>query len=514
MAVMQTVRPWLHPKTSVWCFRRKVPQRLQGVAGKELVQWTLGTKDRAAAEARWPEALRKWDAMVAEWERQANAEEITPERATEIAATWASWIAAGAPLDMGGETSDVFDIGEVDPNGAEELRARMWARVEFHAEEALKLTKITPAGDSRSILVAKMVGPVALAYQSAEAPPLAAAIANGLDTLSIYVGSTKGAVKQALPQVAQPAAPKLTFEDMWESWKKVTNTKPRTVHETLGMLKQLAAFLGHDDASKVTKSDLLRWRTTLKSESLNNNTWNNRLSCIGQAFKRAVADEKIPTDPTNGVRLPKTRNKSWNPYDDRDTVTILLAARGETKPSLRWAHWIMAFTGMRVGEALQLTADDIAQDAVTKVWYFAVLDDEQRGKGTKNAQKRHVPIHPVLIKEGFLTYAQTVQATTPTAPLFPDKKPDKYGRLGGRAWNVVGKWVREKVGITDRGKGPDHSWRHRVEDELRDAGVVESDRDAIVGHARKTSGRTYGVKGESLKRLHRELSKMKLPKGL
>ena len=98
--------------------------------------------------------------------------------------------------------------------------------------------------------------------------------------------------------------------------------------------------------------------------------------------------------------------------------------------------------------------------------------------------------------------------------MFHDKGLDRFGNRGGRAWNVIGKWVRQRAGITDPEKAPDHSWRHRVEDELRAAEVPEDVRDAITGHARKTVGRQYGVRGEALARLHRALSLIPVPPGV
>ncbi len=52
--------------------------------------------------------------------------------------------------------------------------------------------------------------------------------------------------------------------------------------------------------------------------------------------------------------------------------------------------------------------------------------------------RRNVSVYDALIAEGFVAYASTVAADD---PLFRDKKPDKYGQRGGRAWNVVSKWV-------------------------------------------------------------------------
>ena len=73
------------------------------------------------------------------------------------------------------------------------------------------------------------------------------------------------------------------------------------------------------------------------------------------------------------------------------------------------------------------------------------INENGEGKSVKTGQRRHVPIHRALIGEGFLTYARTIASD---APLFPDKPLDRFGNRGGRAWNVIGKWVWNTVGIT------------------------------------------------------------------
>jgi integrase len=168
----------------------------------------------------------------------------------------------------------------------------------------------------------------------------------------------------------------------------------------------------------------------------------------------------------------------------------------------------MALTGMRVGEVLQLSASDVREDDA--ISYFAVHQDDAE-KSVKNSQRRNIPIHSALVAEGLLGYVRSLPAGS---ALFPDKALDRHGRRGGRGWNVVGKWVRVTVGIHDPRKAPDHSWRHRMEDELRNADLPEDIRDAIAGHARKTVGRVYGVRGESLKRLSQAIERLSLPRGL
>jgi integrase len=269
--------------------------------------------------------------------------------------------------------------------------------------------------------------------------------------------------------------------------------KPRTATEAKYHVDDLKRHAGHDDAERLTVEDIRKWRDDLKARGLNNNTVNARFGAVRQVFARAEADGLISANPAEAkLRLPKVASAPRYPYSQDDARRILEASRGEARPSRRWSHWVMAFSGARVGEVLQ----------------FMEVSPEDATATVKNDQKRRVPLHPALIAEGFVTFAQGI---APDAPLFPDKGLGKHGKRGERAWQVVGRWVREEVGITDKAKAPNHSWRHYFEDALRDAEVASDVRDAIIGHAQKTTGRLYGVKGEALARLARAVGKVPSP---
>ena len=364
-----------------------------------------------------------------------------------------------------------------------------------HCDEALRLAGISATPPTMPLLIDAMFDKVRLAYMIAgtqaanSQPPPAASVLPALEKTT-------------------PVAPTVTIRGLFDAWKAVATVKPRVVEETRYMVEMLAQLSGHDDAAQITRDDLARWRDAMKAAGRTNNGWNNRLSLVRQVFQYGVAERRLATDPTDGMRLRKSKPKSPPPYSDDEAARILMAARLETRPSLRWAHWVMAFTGMRAGEVLQLLGRDVRQDG--DIWLIDI-NETTEGKSVKTGQRRHVPVHPALTREGFTAYAMTV---APDAPLFPDKHPDRFGNRGGRAWNVIGKWARTKAGITDPDKAPDHSWRHRVEDELRAIGAPEDVRDAIAGHARKTTGRQYGVRGEALSRLHAYLSKLPVPPGL
>lgn len=512
VTILTMASPWRDPRTGMFYLRRRVPARYAGIHGvpSGLIKWSLHTKDPKEARRVWPEALAKWNDMEREWERRVSVEAITPERANHIAAAWADAAAAGrVSLPATGDASDVFDLLDFPTTRTADAVRQVKAILVARMDEACRLAGITPKPETLPVLECVMMGVVRAAYL--EADTKAAGLNGG------PASEAGRRLRASLPEVpavpgaaveATPKPSKITFAAMFDNWRMTTSVKPRTITEAEYALGLLEKHLGHDDATAVTREALIAWRNSVKAAGLSNDTWNNRLSLIGQVFKRAHDDGMIPDNPTVNLRLPKAPRNSPLPFTDEEAARILVAARKETNAARRWAHWIMAFTGMRVGEVLQLAVADLHYE--DGVHYFRITEAGE-GKSVKTGDVRHVPIHSALIAEGLLDYA----AGLPKAgPLFPDKRPDKHGLRGARGWKAVGQWVRETVGITDPTKVPNHSWRHRMEDELTAAAVDESIRDAILGHARQTTGGRYGTRGENLLRLAQALERVPMPRGV
>jgi integrase len=481
MATLVVAAPWKDPTTGTYKLRRRVPKRYVPVAGDRLIKHSLHTKDAAEARRRWPNALAWWDAQEAEWERQLSVVELDEAGADALIEKWREWTTYSPEADRAEFSFPVLP-GPDEPD-APAPRPPIEV-IDRHVAAALRLAGIAVSQASHNLLQRKMSGAlIAESYVNAH-------------HAGALIEHVRKKAKRPLP--FQPEAEVLTLDRLLQDWETVAGVKPRTAAETKYALEGLAASLGHRDARRVSRDDILTWRTTLKAAGIANNTWNHRLSHVRRVFAVAVDAGKLPINPVNGpLSLKKTKPLSWLPYSDDDAVKILSAARKEARPSVHWGHWVMAFTGMRVAEVLQLTAGDIRRDRDTGMWFIAINED-LAGKSVKTGQSRNVPIHRALLDEGFLRLAEGLAAD---APLFPDKKADAHGNRGGRSWQVTGRWVREAVGITDPRKAPDHSWRHRMEDELRAVETPEDVRDALLGHARKTMGRTYGVRGEALRRL-------------
>jgi hypothetical protein len=63
--VLGMARPWKHPKTGVYWFRKVVPEAMRPIVGKTEVRRSLRTKDPRTAALRHPEVAR---AVALEWE--------------------------------------------------------------------------------------------------------------------------------------------------------------------------------------------------------------------------------------------------------------------------------------------------------------------------------------------------------------------------------------------------------------------------------------------------------------
>jgi integrase len=164
-----------------------------------------------------------------------------------------------------------------------------------------------------------------------------------------------------------------------------------------------------------------------------------------------------------------------------------------------WRFWIpliCMFTGARVTEVAQIYVDDIEERDGHLIGY--IMADMGRGQSTKTEKSvRLVVFHPKLLAAGFATYwkQQCRRAGEDgNRQLFPEltayEKRNELGRKPARWWGAY----LQKIGVK---KGADglgtHSFRHRLADEMREAGYLNSEFGHLVmGHADGSMTARYG----------------------
>jgi integrase len=294
---------------------------------------------------------------------------------------------------------------------------------------------------------------------------------------------------------ASPDNAVVTFDDLFERWKASGSYAPATLTRWRGILKRFKEFVCHDDPRRVTEADAFRWKDDLLAAGL------QKIDMSFIAAMRRLYGYSVENAVTTGIRenpfaKVKAKQKAVagtkrQPFTSEEAALILTASRKETAPYLRWIPWLQAASGARVAELAQLWGSMITtEDGVPCIKITPAPDG---GRLKNDVSERTIPIHPTIIKDGFLDFVKE----RGSGPLFyggAKAKPsvrqsDEQKHPSKGVSNRLAAWVRG-LGITDPRKAPNHSWRRWVKRELTRKG---SDRlaDAVQGHAPRTEGDKY-----------------------
>lgn len=334
-------------------------------------------------------------------------------------------------------------------------------------------------------------------------------------------------VQAEAPLEAPKAAPEVTFDTLARGWARDGGHDPdaapipRVYYDRKRTAARLAAFIGHDDAAKLTKADAARWKESIQKAGKSAKTVRNDLSEMSGLWRWGVRHGLVSVNVFEGLLPPKkatqNREKPVRAYTDAEASKLLGAARAERRASLRWLPWVLALSGARLGEIVQSVKEDIKViEGVTVLRVHSEPGDRAKGESKRSLKtaesRRLVPIHPALIAEGFLDYVAALPAGS---PLFPDILPDKlFGSRTNIAQKLLSRWVRAQ-GISTEDISPAHSFRHWFITAARKAKMGREARDAITGHSGKLNeADDYGVSVREMPLiLYEEITKVPSPKG-
>ena len=154
-------------------------------------------------------------------------------------------------------------------------------------------------------------------------------------------------------------------------------------------------------------------------------------------------------------------------------------------------HWLPLLghlTGARLEELAQLRPEDVRLEPVPHL----ILTEEGEGQSVKTGgSRRAVPVHPELVRLGFLRFAADRRAAG-AAWLFPELTVSPDGRRSA-AWSKWWGRFTAKLGLADP-RLVFHSWRHSFKSACRAAAIPEDVHDGLTGHAGGGVGRRYGAR--------------------
>ncbi|KPQ00270.1 MAG: Site-specific recombinase XerD [Rhodobacteraceae bacterium HLUCCA12] len=292
-----------------------------------------------------------------------------------------------------------------------------------------------------------------------------------------------------------------SFEAIIEEQEKRSNRgvggkkASSTFRKYRSITKEFTEWRKSSRAATVTREEVERWRDELIDAEFAPKTVRDKVSCIkavltwGQAHSnRSLFPDGLPLDRFELPELDE-QDSADRTYTIAQAETILIAARSQGASYKRWVPWILAYSGARISEILQLTKEDFFQ--VGDDWFYHIRHGGDRTTKTKKSRK--VPVHPALVEEGLIDFV----SARPAGTLFTDARMD--GNLRD--------WIRDEVlpDLPSPRPGPNHGFRHLFED-LR-LGAIESDAAKyIAGRANKNSSADYGKSLAMLPALARQMA--------
>ena len=308
--------------------------------------------------------------------------------------------------------------------------------------------------------------------------------------------------------VEEPKAPTqgstLTLLQIIPKWKLDNAPKLKTIGEweyTVKLFHELNTALPID---QIEKKHIVAFKDKRLEAGLSVSTVTKHLSALKSLLQYSVDNDLLTTNVASGVRVrgAKVSAAARLPYSIEELNIIFSSPiytegkrpRAGAGEASYWIPLIGLYTGARMEEIGQLTRDDIRQNG--DVWYFHISNESEESSVKNKGSNRDVPIHPELIRLGFIEYAQRHPSGS---SIFPGLRRVKGRQLTHNYSKWWGNWCRLELGITDRRK-VFHSFRHAFKDACRNSDIPLDVHDAFTGHVGSSVGSTYGV-GHSVKTL-------------
>jgi integrase len=550
-----SIMTYLHrPKNSTkFHFRRGVPSEIRAAVGLLLgkqgpvseVKATLNTTDPKEAKRLAHKKALEVDALFRQAYATATVEQREELSDLEIMALIETWKHDVLEEDdeermLGVDESGYEKMAEtlaiVEAGGKAALARGNTDLIEFELDDLLdrngiNLTKDTPA--YRKLAFAMMRASVQLndliakrhqgeAIETPPAPPpivrKPGQLFNGKGDNLQSVVDRWSAERKPRPQTVQE------FETAARRFRELHGdipiqqiTKPLVVAFKDALL-QVPRRMSHSLREKTLPEQIELMKGDLTTPRLKATAVKKQLNCLSAILGWAVDNAMIEHNPASGVavRNPEHEDRTRYSYDLDDLKAITgfpiftsgdrpTGGKGEASV---WLPILALYTGARLTELGQLLVADVRVE--TGIHFLDIKGGmnegvEQRVK--RKASIRRVPLHPEIIRLGFLDYV-TARSKAGDTRVFPELKArPRTGVLTASFSEWWGRYARDN-GIKDKRK-TFHSFRHSFRDAGRRAGIEEAIQDAIDGRSSGKVGRKYGDAGYPVDVLAQQIAKIK-----
>lgn len=306
-----------------------------------------------------------------------------------------------------------------------------------------------------------------------------------------------------------------TWEEVLNYWLNERERPPRTKREATAFLNW---FKDHckKDPIDVRKGDITAWLQDERANKGNSaKTLEKKATLLGAIFSASTKDDKLPVNPFSGYDYRRFfTKKGEEKEDDREPFTteeleLIFSSEGIFTKNRRmtggggqvtrgWFTLLGYTTGARIDEIGELTADSVRVE--NKIPYIRI------SSGKNDNSVRDIPLHPEIIKLGFLDYIDEIKKSGHTniwPNLITESEDNSKSAVFSKWFN---RYIRNNLNIPS--SKVFHSFRHNFVDICRNSGTPEDLRKSITGHISQDVGDTYGS-GFSLETKYQAINNLK-----
>lgn len=513
---------------SVFHYRRAVPARLRPIIGKSELWCSLGTGSATSARAKAGvlyAAVERYFTVAKKVinlqqslddEERAALEGIAAEAARIAELTEAKAAADRQAAELRAVMAEARHAEElsavmrrVTTQGLQVAReATESAKAEHRGRELAEATaaEARRSGEQARTLVADLAATVAVVQSQVKQPGALAStlVEDHMQNRLAVDGITHQVANQERGTIARFL--EVVGDRPMDSYGRAD------VSRFISKLRRMPAVYGRSPAdAELTVDQLIARADASNGPRLSDKTVKRHVSALSRFLQFAVDEGHVSaTQKQDAIHAHRFRVKG-NAADKRDAWTsdelvklfgspvwtgchpVFRSQPGEQiiRDARFWLPLLALYHGARLEEFADLYRRDLRLDRVT--WAIDLQESQVMDEGAEAARRRRlknsnsartVPLHPELIRLGFLEYVERV-APRPDMPLFPDLEPQGAdGKRGPRftRWFVE---YRKAIGVYREGVAA-HAFRHtaitRITDKLtnyRDKKI----RDYLMGHA-------------------------------
>lgn len=376
------------PRSRNFWYRRRIPKKYRAFFGDRAeIKISLGTTDYDEAFLRCQEENLRLERA---WRRNIVGrppDELSKEQISALAGIVFDEAVAAQRANPGRPTEREKSLRQLQAR-----RHRDWnliptvqhLRTRFGAEVASFLDKreLHLVGDTYELFIKAFVK----AKEDAETALLRKA--NG------FYGPDPEREKFASAEVLKSNGGKIPALATFDAYAKDADLAFKTRSAWRSKIRDLIAFVGHDDLARLTRKEVLAWKEKLLNEILPERNAKRKkgrpaaddvkpaeprtrdrktirnvyLAALRATLNFAVNREDLTTNVAKGIvvkvkKKKKQREKGFTADEARRILTASLEAQpkalsAEMAAARRWVPWICAYTGARVNEITQLTPRD------------------------------------------------------------------------------------------------------------------------------------------------------------